>query len=90
MNLHNICFRNCIVWGLRRVEFLQHNVKRRAPSFLGGITGFHLKGRHFIPFGLTLTADYYISNILENDVKHLLHRNIVNKAPDKPRLFSFN
>ena len=37
-----------------------------------------------------LTADYYINNILEKEVKPLLRRKNVNEAIDKRKLFSSN
>jgi len=49
----------------------------------GGLTGLH-----FIPQGQTLTADYYINNILEKKVKPPLRRKNVNEAIDKRKLFS--
>ena len=44
----------------------------------------------FLPQGQTLTADYYINNILEKEVKPVLHRKNVNEATDKRKLFSSN
>ena len=38
----------------------------------------------------TLTADYYINNILEKEVKPVLHSKNVNEATDKRKLFSSN
>ena len=43
-----------------------------------------------MPQGQTLTADYYINNILEKEVKPLLRRKNVNEAIDKRKLFSSN
>ena len=57
---------------------------------LGGMTGRGLTGIHFLPQGQTLTADYYINNILEKEVKPVLHRKNVNEATDKRKLFSSN
>jgi len=55
------------------------------------MTGCGLTGLHFIPQLQTLTADYYINNILEKEVKPLLlRRKNVNKAIDKRNLFSSN
>ena len=42
--------------------------------------GRGLTAIHFLPQGQTLTADYYIKNILE---KPVLHRKNVNEATDK-------
>ena len=49
-----------------------------------------LTGIHFSPQGQTLTADYYINNILEREVRPVLHRKNVNEATDKRKLFSSN
>ena len=57
---------------------------------MGGMTGRGLTGIHFLPQGQTLTADYYINNILEKEVKPVLHRKNVNEATDKRKLFSSN
>ena len=40
----------------------------------GGMTGRGLTGIHSLPQGQTLTADYYINNTLEKEVKPVLHR----------------
>ena len=48
-------------------------------------------GYIFLPQGQTLTADlYYINNILEKEVKTVLHRKNVNEATDKRKLFISN
>ena len=52
------------------------------------MTGCDLTGIHFLPQGQTLTADYYINNILEKEVKPVLHRKNVNEATDKRKLFN--
>ena len=54
------------------------------------MTGRVLTGFHCIPQGQTLTADYYINNILEKELKPLLRRKNVNEAIDKQKLFSSN
>ena len=54
------------------------------------MTGRGLTGIHFLPQGQTLTADYYINNILEKEAKPVLHRKNVNEATDKRKLFSSN
>ena len=54
------------------------------------MTGRGLTGIHFLPQGQTLTADYYIKNILEKQLKPFLHRKNVNEAADKRKLFSSN
>ena len=50
---------------------------------MGRNAGRGLTGIHFLPQGQTLTADYYINNILEKEVKPVLHRKNVNEATDK-------
>ena len=57
---------------------------------MGGMIGRGLSGIHFLPQGQTLTADYYINNVLEKEVKPVLHRKNVNEATDKRKLFSSN
>ena len=54
------------------------------------MTGRGLTRIHFLPQGQTLTADYYINNILEKEVKAVLHRKNVNEATDKWKLYSSN
>jgi len=57
----------------------------------GGMTGrARSQGLHFIPQGQKLTADYYINNILEKEVKPLLRGQNVNEAMTKRKLFSSN
>ena len=50
---------------------------------MGRNAGRGLTAIHFLPQGQTLTADYYIKNILEKQVKPVLHRKNVNEATDK-------
>ena len=54
------------------------------------MTGGGVTELQFMPQGLTLTADYYINNILEKEVKPLLRRTNVNEAIEKRKLFSSN
>ena len=55
------------------------------------MTGRSLTGIHFLPQGQTLTDNYYINNILEKEVKPVLHRKNVNEATDRQKLlFSSN
>ena len=54
------------------------------------MTGCDLTGIHFLPQGQTLTADYYINNILEKEVKPVLHSKNVKEVTDKRKLFSSN
>ena len=53
------------------------------------MTGRSLTELHFMPQGQTLTADYYINNILEKDVKPLLRRKNVNEAIGKQKTVQF-
>ena len=43
---------------------------------------------HFIPPGQTLTADYYITNVLEKEFKPLLSHKSTNEATIKSKRFS--
>ena len=65
---------------------------KKSPKWIiwGRMTGRGLTGLHFIPQGQTLTADYYMNNILEKQVNRLLRRKSVNEAIDKRKLFSSN
>ena len=77
---------------LRRAKFLQlirlkkvqngsYGAEKQAAVSLGCI---------FSPQGQTLTANCYINNILEKEMKPVLHRKKVNEATDKRKLFSSN
>ena len=57
---------------------------------MGRNAGRGLTGIPFLPQEQTLTADYYIKNIFEKQVKPVLHRKNVNEATDKRKLFSSN
>ena len=54
------------------------------------MTGRSLTGIHFLPQGQTLTDNYYIDNILEKEVKPVLHGKTVNEATNRRKLFSSN
>ena len=95
-NVPNICFscpiQKMILFGvLRKAKFPQH-IRLKSSKWIiwGGMTGRGLTGIHFLPQGQTLTADYYINNILEKELKPVLHRKNVNEATDKWKLFSSN
>ena len=45
---------------------------------------------HFVPQGRTVTADYYIENVLKKEVNPLLRRRSTSEAVDKRKLFSSN
>ena len=84
--------KNDIVWGSQESQVPPaYQVKKSSKWIIwGGMTGRGLTGIHFLPQGQTLTADYYINNILEKEVKPVLHRKNVNEATDKRKLFSSN
>ena len=42
-------------------------------NHVGRVTGPSLTGIHFLPQGQTLTVEYNINNMLEKEVKPLLH-----------------
>ena len=54
------------------------------------MTGRGLTDLHFIPQGRTVTADYYIVQILEKEVKPLMCRNLSNETAVKRKFFSSN
>ena len=95
-NFPNICFscpiQKMILFGvLRRTKFLQHIMfKKFKMNHGGGMTGRGLTGIHFLPQRQTLKANYYINNILEKEVKPVLHRKNVNEATDQRKLFNSN
>ena len=84
--------KNDIVWGSQESQVPPaYGVKKSSKWIIwGGMTGRGLTGIHFLPQGQTLTADCYINNILEKEVKTVLHRKNVNEATDKRKLFSSN
>ena len=92
-----ICFscpiQKMILFGvLRKAKFLQHIRLKKVQS---GSYGAEWQaavslGYIFYPQGQTLTADCYINNILEKEVKTVLHHKNVNEATDKRKLFSSN
>ena len=84
--------KNDIVWGSQESQVPPaYQVKKSSKWIIwGGMTGRGLTGIHFLPQGQTLTADYYINNILEKEVKPVLHRKNVNEATDRQKLFSSN
>ena len=84
--------RNDIVWGSQESQVPPaYQVKKSSKRIIwGGMTGRGLTELHFMPQGQTLTADYYINNILEKEVKPLLRSKNVNEAIDKRKLFSSN
>ena len=97
-NVQNICFsclinpKDDIVWGSQESHVPPaYQVKKSSKWIIwGGMTGRGLTELHFMPQGQTLTAEYYINNILGKEVKPLLRRKNVNEAIDKRKLFSSN
>ena len=77
--------KNDIVWGSQKSQVPPaYQVKKSSKWIIwSGMTGRGLTWIHFLPQGQTSTADYYINNILEKEVKPVLHRKNVNEATDK-------
>ena len=75
----------------RRVKFRYCTKLKEAPfewMVWGGMTGHCLTSLHFIPQGQTVTADYYITKILEREVKPLFSRRSTTEEPIKRKLFT--
>ena len=53
----------------------------------GGMTGRGLTSLHFIPQGQTVMAEYYITKILEKEVKPLFSRRSTTEEPVKRKQF---
>jgi len=78
--------KNGIVWGSQESQVPPaYQVKKSSKWIIWGrMTGCSLTGLHIVyPKAQTLTADYYINNILEEELKPLLRRKNVNEAIDK-------
>ena len=73
--------KNDVVWGGGKKLKMDHLGRNDRPQS---------HWASFIPQGQTLTADYYINNILEKEVKPLLRSKNVNEAIHKRKLFSSN
>ena len=84
--------KNDIVWGSQESQVPPaYRVKKSSKWIIwGGMTGRGLSGIHFLHQRQTLTADYYINDILLKEVKPVLHRKNVNEATKKRKLFSSN
>ena len=84
--------KNDIVWGCQESQVPPAYRGKKSSKWIiwGGMTGRGLTELHFIPQGQTLTANYYINNKLEKEVKPLLRRKKGNEAIDKRKLFSSN
>ena len=78
-----------IVWGSQESQVPpSYQVKGSAKWMVwGGMTG---RGLHFIPQGQTVTAEYYITKILEKEVKPLFSRRSTTEEPVKRKLFTNN
>ena len=84
--------KNDVVWGSQESQVPPAYQVKGSSKWLiwGGMTGPGLTNLHFIPQGQTVTADYYISQILEKEVKPLLNRRSTTEIPVMRRLFSLN
>ena len=82
--------KNDIVWGSQENEVPPaYQVKKSSKWMVwGDRTGCGLTKLHFLPPGQTLTSDYYVSEILENEVKPLISRRKTTGEPveQKPRV----
>ena len=56
----------------------------------GGMTGSGLTSLHFIPKVQAVTAEYYVTKILEKEVKPLFSRRSTTEEPVKRKLFTNN
>ena len=83
--------KNDIVWGSHESQVPPaYQVKKSSKWIMwGGMTGRGLTGIHFLPQGQTLTDNYYINNILEKEVKPVLHHKNVNEATDMRKIVQF-
>ena len=54
---------------------------------MGRYNGRGLKRLHILPSGQTLTSEYYIKEILENEVRPLTSRRQVTGRPTERKLF---
>ena len=79
-----------IVWGSQESQVPpSYQVKGSAKWMVwGGMTGHGLTSLHFIPQGQTVTAECYITKILEKEVKPLFSRRSTTEEPVKRKLFT--
>ena len=84
--------KNDSVWGSQESQVpLSYQFKGSAKWMVwGGMTGRGLTSLHFIPQGQTVTAEYYITKILEREVKPLFSRRSTTEEPVKRKLFTSN
>ena len=83
--------KNDIVWGLHQARQvrLSHQGKGSAKWMVwGGTTSSGPTCLHFILQRQTVTAEYYITKILEKEVKHLFSRGTTTEEPVKRQLFT--
>ena len=81
--------KNVIVWGSQESQVTpSYRVKGSAKWMVwGGMTGRGLTSLHFILQGQTVTAEYYITKILEEKVKPLFRRRSTTEEPVKRKIF---
>jgi len=84
--------KNDIVWGSQESQVPPlYQVKGSAKWMVwGGMTGRGLASLHFILQGQTVTAESYITKILEKEVKPLFSRRSNTEEPVKRKLFTSN
>ena len=77
------------VWGSQESQ-VPPSYQFKGSAKWGGMTGRGLTSLHFIPQGQTVTAEYYITKILEREVKPLFSRRSTTEEPVKRKLFTNN
>ena len=76
-----------ISYGATRTARFRHQVKESVKWMVwGGMTGRGVTSLHFIPQGQTVTAEYYITKILEKEAS-FLNRPSTTEEPVKRKLF---
>ena len=81
-----------VVWGSQESQVPPAYQVKGSTKWLiwGGMTGRGLTNLHFILQGQTVTADYYISQIMEKEVKPLHNRRSTTKTLVKRKLLRLN
>ena len=81
--------KNDIVWGSLEIHVPPScQVKGSAKWMVwSGMTDRGLTSLYFIPHGQTVTAEYYVTKILEKEVRPLLSRRFTTENPIKRKLF---
>ena len=84
--------KNDFAWGSQESQVPpSYQVKGSAKWMVwGGMTGRGLTSLHFIPQGQTVTAECYITKILEKEVTPLFSRRSTTEEPVKRKLFTNN